>query len=78
MSKYVVITEQGEGCVFGDAWALGDEPVVSAGGHRVTVYDTPADAFEAIVAFQRSRDVANHAHVYRVITRKKYIKRGRP
>ena len=77
MSKYVVITEQGEGCVFGDAWTLGDEPVVTADGRRVTVYDTPADAFEAIVAFQRSRDAAN-THVYRVITRKKYIKRGRP
>ena len=76
MSKYVVISEQGEGCVFGDAWTLGDEPVVSADGHRVTVYDTPADAFEAIVAYQRSRAV--NTHVYRVITRKKYIKRGRP
>ena len=76
MSKYVVITEQGEGSVFGDAWTLGDEPIVSADGHRVTaVYDTPADAFEAIVAFLRYHDAT---HVYRVITRKKYIKRGRP
>ena len=76
MSKYVVITEQGEGCVFGDAWTLGDEPIVSADGHRVTVYDTPADAFKAIVAFLRYHDAPHGG--YRVITRKKYIKRGRP
>ena len=74
MSKYVVITEQGEGCVFGGAWTL-DKPVMSADGRRVTVYDTPTDAFEAIVAFLRFRDAT---YVYRVITRKKYIKRGRP